>query len=60
MNELNITEVAKNMVKVLQEGGTQVQDIEEVVVSVKLADGTKIEKRVSGANVFLLQQEQKV
>lgn len=57
MNELNITDVAKNMIHTLQEGGTQLTEIKKVVVSVTLTDGTKIEKTVDGSNVFMLQGE---
>lgn len=60
MNTLDITEVAKNMVKTLQRGGTQLTEIKKVVVSVTLTDGTKIEKTVDGSNVFMLQEEKKV
>lgn len=50
MKNVNISEVAKQLVEMIAERGTPITEIKKVTVSVELVDGTKITKKVDAFN----------
>lgn len=50
MNDININEVAKNLVEMIQKKGTPITEIKQVTVAIELVDGTKITKKVDAFN----------
>lgn len=50
MNDINISEVAKNVVEMIQKKGTPITEVKQVTISVELVDGTKITKKVDAFN----------
>lgn len=50
MNDINISEVAKQIIEMMQKKGTPMTEIKQVTVSIELVDGTKITKKVDAFN----------
>ncbi len=50
MKDINLNEVAKNLVEMIQKKGTPITSIKQVTISVELTDGTKITKKVDAFN----------
>lgn len=52
MNVVDLKEVSKELVETLQKGGTRLETVKKVVISVTLTDGTEIKKTIEGPSLL--------